>query len=273
MAQWGIGAIASPRILTVIYLLICSAAFLTAAVTLFCGFGLATLLLPVFAIFFPIEAAVAMTAIVHLTNNVTKVALLARHASVPVVLGFGLPAALAAPAGAVVLVHLSRLDTLIEYPLGSATCHITAAKLIVAGLMLFFATWQFLPTAKNLRFAAAALPLGGVLSGFLGGLSGHQGAMRSAFLLRCDLSKEAFIATGAVIACLVDVGRLLVYGAGSAFADDPSKRWMILVATLSAITGTFLTKRLIPKVTIRVVHALVSVMLFVLAGALAVGLI
>jgi acyl-CoA reductase-like NAD-dependent aldehyde dehydrogenase len=40
------------------------------------------------------------------------------------------------------------------------------------------------------------LPVGGLLSGFFGGLSGHQGALRSVFLLRAGLTKESFIATG-----------------------------------------------------------------------------
>ena len=47
---------------------------------------------------------------------------------------------------------------------------------------------------------AAFLAAGGLLSGFLGGLSGHQGALRSAFLIKCGLSKEVFIASGVVIA-------------------------------------------------------------------------
>ena len=33
-------------------------------------------------------------------------------------------------------------------------------------------------------------------SGFFGGLSGMQGALRSAFLARAGLSKEAFVASG-----------------------------------------------------------------------------
>ena len=51
------------------YLTVMAAALAVAALTLFSGFGIGTLLMPVFAIFFPIEAAVAMTAVVHLSNN------------------------------------------------------------------------------------------------------------------------------------------------------------------------------------------------------------
>jgi uncharacterized membrane protein YfcA len=48
-------------------------------------------------------------------------------------------------------------------------------------------------------------------SGLLGGLTGHQGAIRSAFFLGKDLPKETFIATGAAVACAVDITRIAVY--------------------------------------------------------------
>ncbi|MBI4386078.1 MAG: TSUP family transporter, partial [Elusimicrobia bacterium] len=94
------------------YLLICSAALLTSGLTLFSGFGLGTLLMPVFAIFFPVEAAVGLTAVVHFLNNLFKLWLLGRHADRPVVLRFGIPAILAAFLGAQALVWLSHLPPL-----------------------------------------------------------------------------------------------------------------------------------------------------------------
>ena len=63
-----------------------------ALLTLFSGFGLGTLLLPVFALFLPVELAVAATALVHLANNLFKVALVGRHADRSVALAFGVRA-------------------------------------------------------------------------------------------------------------------------------------------------------------------------------------
>ena len=65
------------------------------------------------------------------------------------------------------------------------------------------------------------------MSGFIGGVSGHQGALRSAFLLRfkASITKESFIATNVVIAVFVDVVRLAVYCAllsWSEIFDNPS---------------------------------------------------
>ena len=58
------------------------------------------------------------------------------------------------------------------------------------------------------------LPLGWLLSGFVGGLSRHQGALRSASLIKADLREEIFIGTGTVSAVIVDIIRLGVHGAG-----------------------------------------------------------
>ena len=60
-------------------------------------------------------------------------------------------------------------------------------------------------------FGKDKLPLGGILSGFFGGLSGHQGALRSAFLIKAGLSKESFIVTGIVVSMFIDFTRLSVY--------------------------------------------------------------
>lgn len=54
------------------YLIISAVAFVVSGVTLFSGFGLGTVLMPTFALFFPLPVAIAATAVVHLANNVFK---------------------------------------------------------------------------------------------------------------------------------------------------------------------------------------------------------
>ena len=62
-----------------------------AALTLFSGFGLGALLMPTFAFFFPLHIAVAITGIVHLANNLFKLVLVGKHASLPVAVRFDGP--------------------------------------------------------------------------------------------------------------------------------------------------------------------------------------
>ena len=67
------------------YVVVCAVALVVSALTLFSGFGLGTLLMPAFALFFPVPVAIAATAVVHLANNVFKVALVGRRADWSVV--------------------------------------------------------------------------------------------------------------------------------------------------------------------------------------------
>ena len=69
---------------------------MVSGLTLYSGFGLGTLLMPVFAIFFPVHVAVAATAVVHGANNIFKVLVVGRHADRELVLRFGIPAIVAA---------------------------------------------------------------------------------------------------------------------------------------------------------------------------------
>lgn len=94
--------------------LMCLAAFLAGGLTLFSGFGLGTLLMPVVALFLPVEAAIAVTAVVHLVNNLAKLALVGRFAKRDFVIRFGLPALLASMGGALVLQQLSGFAPLAQ---------------------------------------------------------------------------------------------------------------------------------------------------------------
>jgi uncharacterized membrane protein YfcA len=259
------------------YVVVCLAALVVAALTLFSGFGLGTLLMPVFALFFPVEIAVAATAIVHLANNLFKVALVGRHADRPVLVRFALPAAVAGIGGALLLTYVTALPELSQYSLGGRDHTVTTAKLVIAVLMVASALFELLPRFEKVRFDCKYLPLGGVLSGFFGGLSGHQGALRSAFLINVGLSKEVFIGTGVLSAVLVDVARLSVYGISFVARDwqalAPGGFPLVAAATAAAFFGSWLGARSVKKITLATVQRIVGGMLFLLALVLATGLV
>jgi hypothetical protein len=254
------------------YFVICLASLAVSGLTLFSGFGLGTVLTPVMAIFFPIETAVAVTAVVHFANNLFKLTLFGRQADWGVSLRFGLPALVASFAGAWVLVRVSGFEPLFSYSLAGGEFLVTPVKLLVGVLIVFFAILE-LRGGKKQAIPAAWLPLGGVVSGFFGGLSGNQGAFRSAFLLGAGLSKEAFIATGVVLACVVDVTRLGVYAGMSGSHMITDNAGLVVAATLSAFLGVHYSRKVLKKITIQTVRLLVGAMLLLLGGGLAVGLI
>ena len=254
------------------YFLIGLVALIGSGLTLFSGFGLGTLMLPVFALFFPVEVAIALTAIVHFLNNMFKLVLLGKHANKGVVLRFGIPALIAAVIGAWALEQFSSLPSIYDYTLGSRACSVTPVKLVVALLIMLFAVLELSPKFSKISFDKKYLPFGGLLSGFFGGLSGHQGALRSMFLIKAGLTKEAYIATGVVIAVIIDISRMTVYATSENNSGDLNYS-LLAVATLCAFAGAYIGNKLVKKITIETLHTIVAIMLLVISALLGVGII
>ncbi len=248
-------------------------AFLASFLTLFSGFGLGTILMPVVAIFFPIAIAVLITAFVHLLNNLFKLVVLWSKINWVVVLRFGLPAIIFTIPGAWLLTSLSGLPEIHSYTVMGSTAVITPVKLIVGMLLIFFATAEWLPFLGNINFSAKALPLGGILSGFFGGLSGHQGAFRSAFLVRAGLDKNQFVATSAAIASMVDITRLIVYGLNITLLFSQVNTGLIVAVTIAAFAGVMAGTAGLKKVTIDFIQNLVVFLLYLLGALLLIGII
>ena len=127
------------------YLVIALAAVLAAGLTFFSGFGLGTLLLPAFALFVPVEQAIAMTAVVHLVNSLVKVALVGRQADRATILRFGLPAIAAALVGAWLLGKLSAAEPLVAYRAFGRSFEVLPVKLAIGILLAAFAAIEVVP--------------------------------------------------------------------------------------------------------------------------------
>jgi uncharacterized membrane protein YfcA len=255
------------------YFLIPLAAFAASTLTLFSGFGLGTLLMPVAAIFFPVDVAIAMTAAVHLANNVFKGFLLGKQADREVFLRFGIPAVAAALLGALLLGRLAGTAPLFEWEAFGRSFTTTALGLVVGLLILLFVAIESSQRLATVALDPKWLPLGGLVSGFFGGLSGHQGAFRSMFLLKAGLDKQAFVATGALIAIAVDLARTLIYGWQIRDAHAAIVWPLVFTATLAAFLGAYLGARLLEKITLAGVRAVVSVLLVVIALGLMSGVL
>lgn len=252
-------------------LLISVVAFLVAILTFFSGFGLGTLLTPIMMIFFPVEVAIALTGIVHFSNNLFKLVLVGKNFDKEVVLRFGIPAVLFAFIGAMLLIQIPNMQPLYSYQLFEKTFKVFPMKLIVAIFMLFFAVVDLIPFFNKLQFDKNKLPIGGALSGFFGGLTGAQGALRSAFLIRAGLSKEAFIATTVVISSFVDFTRLGVYSTRILNLDLKENFPLLICATLSAMIGAFIGNKLLKKVTLKFLQISVATLLIIISIGLGLG--
>lgn len=248
-------------------------ALLASLLTFFSGFGLGTILTPVMVFFFPIEVAIALTGVVHFTNNIFKLILVRQDINRNVLIRFGIPAIFASFLGAWLLTGITDMPVLYSYSIGGSKFEVLPVNLIIGVLLVVFAVLELIPALKKLQFGEDKMIYGGLLSGFFGGLTGIQGAVRSAFLIKAGLSKEGYIATGVAIACLIDVSRLSVYSTRVIEADLVGNLPLLIPAILSAMTGALVGKRLLKKVTLELVKNLVAIMLIIIGVLLGSGII
>lgn len=249
------------------------AAFLVAILTFFSGFGLGTILTPVFMIFFPVDLAIALTGVVHFFNNIFKLFLVGKKADRQVLLRFGIPAVIAAFAGAWLLLQITEFKPLFSYEISGRTFDVSPVKFIISILLIIFALMDLIPYFNKLQFGKDKLPVGGALSGFFGGLSGNQGALRSAFLIKAGLTKEAFVATAVVVSTFVDFTRLSVYATRFSKTGLQENLPLVICSTFAAIAGAYIGNKLLKKVTLKFIQVLVALMLIVISLALGAGLI
>jgi uncharacterized membrane protein YfcA len=171
---------------------------------------------------------------------------------------------------------LVRFSVALRYELGGVWHEITPLKIVVGCIILALVALEFSPAVARLRISPRALPLGGILSGFFGGLTGNQGVLRSAFLIRLKLSPEGFAATGAVGAAIVDLSRLAVYGGGAsavALSVEGPLRNALICATIAALTGALVGRRLVRTMRGETLRIIVGGTMALIASLMVVGIV
>ena len=247
--------------------------FSAAVLTFFSGFGLGTILTPVMLIFFPVEVAIAFTGIVHFSNNIFKLFIISRNIDKEVLIKFGGPAIVASFIGSYLLFNINGDKVLYSVNMLGELRSVTFIKFLVSILLIIFSLIDLIPFFRNLNFHKKILPLGGFLSGFFGGLSGNQGALRSSFLIKMNLDKKVFISTTVIISTMVDFARIGVYSS-NLLAIDISKYFNLgIFSIFSAILGSIIGNKLLKKITIEIIRTIVAFLIISLATFLLTGMI
>lgn len=254
--------------------IISSISLLASILTFFSGFGLGTILLPVFGLFFQMEIAIAATGIVHLGNNLFKLGLVGKNIDLKLLVKFGIPSICGAILGAFILKLISSTPELFHYTLFSLDLHVHTVNLIISILMIGFAFMELLPILSKLNVSQKRWMIpGGIISGFFGGLSGHQGALRSLFLIKFIQKKEVYIATGTAIACSVDLSRIPVYFSSDMLRNHSIPWSHIFIPMLFAFVGAVIGTQLLKKITINLVQKIVAIGIIIFALGLGSGFI
>lgn len=253
-----------------VYLILIS--FGASWLTFFSGFGLGTLLSPVFFLLFnDLQLAIAATAVVHFLNNVFKFVLMKGHVDWKIVKPFGLAAIPAAFAGALIMGSFTDF-VLFEYDLGDKHFSVYLMNVVFGIVLIGFALIELIPK-WSLVFAKQSLVVGGLISGFFGGLSGHQGALRTAFLIRYDLTKEVFLASGIVIAMIVDIVRTPTYFIKNGLGSIEDQWHIILISLAGAVVGAISGKLLLKKIKFTALTTFIGVAMLIFGILLSMGIL
>jgi len=218
------------------------------------GFGIGSLLTPVLALGTGAKLAVAAVAIPHLVGTLQRFWILRRHVDRRVLLWFGLASAAGGLAGA--LLNASGTNRALAVVFGLAVG--------LAGISELTGWMQRVHWGRRAAWAA------GLASGFLGGLVGNQGGIRSAALLGFEVPKESFVATATAIALFVDGARVPVYLATQ--GPEILAIWpLLLVASVGVVVGTAVGATILGGIAARTFHRVVGLALLALGLATIAG--
>lgn len=193
------------------------------------GFGSSMLFVPIAGYFFDFHSVLGITALFHLSSNVSKIALFRKGFDKKLLLIIGIPAVLFVIAGAFLsrFVNASLLQIILSVFL-----------IIISLLMMVYKNFQLKPTTTNSI-------TGGALSGLTTGLLGTGGAIRGLTLAAFNLDKERFIATSAIIDLGIDLSRSIVYFSNGYMHKHDY--YLIPILLIVGITGTFIGKKLLSR--------------------------
>jgi len=223
------------------------ASFIAGAIASIAGFGIGSILTPLFSLKIETRIAVAAVSIPHLAATALRFWFLRRDIDKRVLINFGIFSAIGGLLGALL----------------NAAASSPVLTFVFAGLLIFAGVSDLTGFASKMRFGSKAAWAAGALSGILGGMVGNQGGIRSAALLGFNLNRQAYVATATAAGLIVDAARMPVYFVTSG-ADLRPLAGLILISSIGAVGGTIVGTRILHHLPERVFRISVDILLVAL---------
>ena len=209
------------------------------------GFGSSLFFVPIAAYFLDFHSVLGITALFHVSSNLTKIAFFRKGFDKKLVISIGVPAVLFVIVGA----FLSKFIEVkfLEIALG-------LFLIVVSLVFLIFKKLAVKPTLCNSI-------VGGTFSGFIAGLLGTGGAIRGITLAAYSLRMEVFIATSAIIDLGIDSSRSVVYYLnGYVHTHD---LYLVPILLVVSIVGTFIGKKILTRISENQFKSIVLVLVLI----------
>lgn len=195
------------------------------------GFGSSVFFVPIGNFYFDFHSVLGLTALFHLSSNVSKIYFFKKGLDKKLILHIGLPSVLFVIIGGFASQYIET--TYLELILG----------IFLITLSLLFLIRKSLVVKPGKKESI----IGGSLSGLTAGLLGTGGAIRGLTMAAFNLEKSVFIATSAVIDFMVDFSRTIVYYQNGYIHSHDLKYVPFLF--LIGVLGTFIGKKILVKIS------------------------
>lgn len=191
------------------------------------GFGSSVFFVPIGNFYFDFHSVLGLTAIFHLSSNISKIYLFKQGLNKKLLINIGVPSVIFVTIGAYISQFIQT--TFLEIILG----------VFLIGFSLFFIVFSQKVISPNRKNAI----IGGVFSGFSAGLLGTGGAIRGLTMAAFNLSKNTFIATSAFIDFMIDLSRSVVYY-NNGYIHTHDLKYVPFLFVIGVV-GTYLGKKIL----------------------------
>ncbi len=195
------------------------------------GFGSSMFFVPIASYFLDFHSVLGVTALFHVSSNITKIAFFRKGFDKELVISIGIPAVI----GVVIGAFLSNY-----VPVKILEILLAIFLIVVSGILLVLRNFALKPTLVNSIG-------GGAISGLIAGMLGTGGAIRGITLAAFSLRMEVFIATSAIIDLGIDASRSVVYFFNGYIHKDDL--YLIPILLVVSIIGTFVGKQILTRVS------------------------
>ena len=211
------------------------------------GFGSSVYFVPMASYFMDFQSVLGITALYHLSSNLSKIGFFRKGIDRDLILYLGVPAILLVILGA----WMSKWISPIWLGLGLGV------------FLLTFSLWMLWNRNATITPSRKNALAGGAVSGFIAGLLGTGGAVRGAVMTSFNLNKDKFVATSAIIDMGIDLSRTVVYAQNGYMHKHDL--YLVPILIVISITGTFLGKKILDRISQNQFRQLVLFLLLIIA--------
>lgn len=209
------------------------------------GFGSSLFFVPIAGYFLDFQSVLGITALFHVSSNLTKIAFFRKGVDKRLLLSIGIPAVLFVIIGSIVGKYLD------EWIL----------TILLAGFLILLSLFFLIARSFELKPTLSNSITGGIISGLMAGLLGTGGAIRGMVLAAYNLKIEVFIATSAIIDLAIDASRSVVYTMnGYVHTHD---LYLVPILLVVSIAGTYLGKLILKRLSDKQFKSIVLILVLI----------